>query len=272
MALQEHWINDWGDAYALFDHNTIYLQKFDGIKPIDDGTGNLFPCLTVYYSNGIIGYMPPTELGIEMPTEQDINRMIKMKVPVQVKSIHRDDNIVILSRGIAADRLARRFWKAVEEGVIGTGSVVEGTIISPAIPHKDMTIEVMGVNGHVPGKEVFRDGWIYAKELQARYPIYADVKAAVLEIDAVEQKLVLSLKALQPDPWLNGVKEKYAIGTVHNGLIVSKTQNGSISRFRDGLVCFCGAADKANIGEEILVKIRKISINNQKMAGVMISR
>lgn len=270
LTIKEHVINDWGDVNALYDRGTIYLQKFDCIRNIDSDDGRTYPCLTVFCGNNIIGYLPPNEIGVERLTMADLHRMLRMKLPVQIMKVERDMNFIILSRRLAVERMSKQFWQAVDEREIEAGTVVEGTLITPAMPRKPLKIEVMGVTGEVPADEVYWEGWLYPKELQERYPIYSIVKAVVLEANVAEQKLVLSLKALQPDPWLNGIADKYKAGEVHTGLVVNKAEQGVFVRFSDGLVCWCGSSGEVSAGEEVLVKIRKVNKEKRRLNGIIV--
>jgi ribosomal protein S1 len=252
-------ITDWQDAYALRDHYTIFRERFHRIEEVEG-----YKCLAVCYTPEIMGYLPPSELGLAQPTEKDLHRLLRMPVPVQVTEILRDEGIVLLSRKIAVERLSRRLWSTVEPG-----QDIEGVVVSPAIPGKPLFVETYGVVAEVPATELYWDHWISPKELKERYPMYSDVRGRVLEADRETGRLVLSLKALIPDPW-ETAGGKYREGEYHAGLVLGHNHSGAFVRLQEGIVCLCTKAEELKPGQRVLVKIKKVVEDRRKIYAVYV--
>lgn len=256
MLLKGAEVKSWRDIYSLRDHRTIWRERFHRIEDVDG-----YLCLAVNYTAEITGYLPPSELGMEEPTERDLHRLLCMPVPVQVADVIRADGVVVLSRRMAVERLSRRLWETVVPG-----QEVEGTVISLAFPNKPLELEVCGVRAEVPATELYWDWWISPRELQAMYPIYGDVRGRVLEADRGRGKLVVSLKALRPDPWASVPEGRYRPGSVHSGVVIGRNHNGMYVRFHDGVVCLCTRAGDVGVGDPVGVVVKEVK--GRKVFGV----
>ena len=116
------------------------------------------------------------------------------------------------------------FWRACEPGQIHLGQV---TSLCP-----------FGAFVDLGGFE----GLIHISELSwGRVSAPSDVvnpgdrvRVLVLETNPDEQKVALSLKRLQPDPW-QGVEERYHPGQVVEAVVTNVVNFGAFARFEEGL-------------------------------------
>ena len=80
----------------------------------------------------------------------------------------------------------------------------------------------------------------------------------VIELDPTEKRISLSLKAMQPDPWVE-VPEKYEVGSVVRGRIVSLTHFGALAELEEGiegLIRISELADRRIEKPEEIVSVR----------------
>ncbi|NIO70831.1 MAG: S1 RNA-binding domain-containing protein, partial [Anaerolineae bacterium] len=61
-----------------------------------------------------------------------------------------------------------------------------------------------------------------------------EVEVYVLGVDRERQRIALSLKHLQPDPW-SLVEERYEVGQLIEGTITNVVSFGAFARIEDGL-------------------------------------
>jgi small subunit ribosomal protein S1 len=61
-----------------------------------------------------------------------------------------------------------------------------------------------------------------------------EVEAVVQKIDPQEQRISLSIKHVEPNPW-NLVSTKYAVGSIASGEIVNLTEFGAFARLEEGI-------------------------------------
>jgi small subunit ribosomal protein S1 len=60
------------------------------------------------------------------------------------------------------------------------------------------------------------------------------VQVSVMSVDREQNRVALSLKRLNPDPWLT-VMERYQVGQIVNGQVTSVVAFGAFTRLEDGL-------------------------------------
>lgn len=251
------------DAYALRDNGTVFYQEFHGIEPVQG-----YLCLIVYYSDEVKGYLPPSELGLESPTERDLHHFLRRPVPVRVAGVVREDGVVVLSRRAAVEHLSQRLWEEIEPG-----QVVEGIVVTPAYPRRPMLVDLGGEVAEAPAGELTYLKWIPPKELQEQYPLYGEIKVKVISADPEKKKIYVSPRAVRPDPWEATVPERYRKGTIHSGTITGTDKDsGVFVRFFDGISCLCPAGwllrnGHSPINKKVQVKIKKVDLKRRRING-----
>ena len=129
--------------------------------------------------------------------------------------LRRRPNIVV-SRKAIRDREIEKFFK--EKNV---GDVIEGTVES--ITDFGVFVEIVdGLSGLLPRSEV---SYSRVASLKDMFEIGQTIKAQIINMDPENKKVTLSLKALQPDPWKEYVKE-HNVGDVVKGEVTRITRNG----------------------------------------------
>lgn len=102
------------------------------------------------------------------------------------------------------------------------------------------------------------------------------LNAKVITVDKEKEKIALSLKELQPDPWEN-ISEKYPEGSIVLGKVVRITDFGAFVELEpgvDGMVHISKVSyerinhpsDKLAIGDEIKAKILGVDEENKKIS------
>ena len=247
------------DAYALRDNMTVFYQRFHGFEPVQG-----YLCLIAYCGGGLKGYLPPSELGLEAPTEKDLHTFLRRPVPVRVRRILREKNLIVLSRRLAVEYLSRRLWETVYPG-----QEVEGIVVSPPLPKRPLLLDLGGAVAEVPPEELSWTGWEDVKELMKEYPLYGEARAVVISADSVQKKIVASTRALKPDPWQSVVPERYPKGAVRSGVVAGTNHTGVFVRFFDGTLCLCSGAKGLKPGEQAVVRIRRVDHEKRRISGVI---
>jgi small subunit ribosomal protein S1 len=137
-------------------------------------------------------------------------------------------NIVVGRRDLLLDeerQEAQRRWQDIAEG-----QVIEGTVTS--VHEYGAFIDIGGLEGLLHVSEIS-----YRQIGDAREAIRSGQKLslAVSKLDPEKNKISLSLKALQPDPWIEAA-EKISVGSVLPGIVVRLKNFGAFVELFPGVV------------------------------------
>jgi small subunit ribosomal protein S1 len=124
-----------------------------------------------------------------------------------------------------------------------------------------------GVEGLIPVSEMSRNRNIAHPREILKEGDY--VKVQVLRIDPDTQKISLSLKALQPDPW-NKIDEIVAIEKPFNGVVESSTNFGVFVSISDGITGLLPRSrvrktDNFKSGDELELMVTAIDRDNHRI-------
>jgi small subunit ribosomal protein S1 len=114
-------------------------------------------------------------------------------------------------------------------------------------------VDIGGIEGLIPSSEL---SWIKSEKAEKTLTVGQEVTAKLISIDWERNRLTLSLKAMQPDPWKN-IAEKYPVGGKVSGPIVRLTNFGAFVNLEpgvDGLIHISnlGAGRRINHPKEVV--------------------
>ena len=177
------------------------------------------------------GFIPASHLLAPLPGQSQEQRAaglaarINEKLQVRVVEIDRSRCRLILSERMARDNTKEaELLASLQPGQVRLGTV---TSLCP-----------FGAFVDLGGFE----GLIHISELSwGRVGAPGDVvtpgdkvRVLVLETNPGEQKVALSLKRLQPDPW-QGVEERYRTGQIVEAIVTNVVNFGAFARVEEGL-------------------------------------
>ncbi|MDA8229268.1 MAG: S1 RNA-binding domain-containing protein [Desulfitobacterium hafniense] len=265
----------WEQIYAHHSNGTPHRVQFAGIETILDA-GEEYPCLVVYLGKDgdqdIKGYLPPSELGIEDASMDDLLFMLKYPIPVVISKIVRESNIVVYSRNIALNRMKKILWENIE-----VGQVLEGYLLTKVHANKTAYVDVGGAVIMVPPGEITWINNIVYYDLQKILPQFETVKVMIIEANSEKQTITGSLKATQKDPWQNEYQEKFAPGSIHTGIVTSELPTGVFVKLESGLTCLCPRRGfiqnkiPHKIGDTVIIKINKVDVERRRISGKAVS-
>ncbi len=129
-----------------------------------------------------------------------------------------------------------------------------------------------GVEGLIPISEMDRNRRVVNANDILSPGDYVEVQ--VLKVRLAERKVSLSLKALQPDPWVS-IDDFIAVNDVITGKIENVANFGTFVKLREGITGLLPSSKmklanltytKENIGEEIQVRISRIDIESRRIS------
>ena len=204
----------WEDVVARFEAGEII-----DIVPYDANRGGLL----VEYE-GVRGFLPVSQLSAEHyprvgSSDKDeilsrLNALVNQTLKVRILDADRRANKLIFSEKEAVkEGLAERFDK------LAVGDSVKGVVTG--VVDFGVFVNVEGIEGLIHISEI---SWERVNNPSDYVKVGQAVDAKIISID--KDRLSLSMKQLQKDPWLDEV-EKFATGTKVEGTVTRITPFGA---------------------------------------------
>ena len=204
----------WDELQRAFDK-----QEIIDISPYDANRGGLLVEL-----EGIRGFLPVSQLAAghyprvsgadKDEILQKLNALTNQSLRVRILDISRKDNKLIFSEKEAVkDDMAQRFNK------LKVGDVVEGVVTG--VIDFGAFVNVDGIEGLIHISEI---SWERVEDPRNYVKNGQNIEAKIIAID--KDRLSLSLKQMQEDPWLNEVKA-FTKGDVVEGKVTRITPFGA---------------------------------------------
>jgi small subunit ribosomal protein S1 len=259
---------DWREAEELLKSEKVFEAQVAGFNK-----GGL-----IVRVGKVRGFVPATQLEstfrkkTEPTTEPesrealDLSAFVGKKLFLKVIELDRERNRLILSER-AAVRDMRREQKEKLLTQLKEGDVVTGVVTSVA--DFGVFVALGGVDGMIHLSEM---SWTKINHPNDLVKVGDTVRVQVLSIDRDRERIALSLKRLQPEPWMT-VEERYQIGQLVNGTITKLASFGAFARLDDnieGLIHISELAErriqhpKEVVKEGDAVTLRVIRIDAQR--------
>lgn len=214
----------------------------------------------VILENVIEAFLPGSESN--MRPEDEFSKVKSQFIIISYELRGKKTNIVVSQKRLS-QKLVEEFFNHKKPG-----DVIEGIIEN--ITEKGAIIKISEmISGFLPNSEVSYDSSTKAIDILTQGK---SMKFIIKEIQPANKRIILSLKALLPDPWEN-VPKKYHIGQVLTGIVTSVKPFGFFVKFDDGIEGFVPIEEvfwgrKGNINEIVSVgdgaKVQIIEINQEK--------
>lgn len=208
---------DWTRAEDLLASQDVYKGKVIG-----QNKGGILVKL-----GQLRGFIPNSQISRrrnydENPKGKPANNLIQTKVI----EVDRKRGRLILSER-AAEKEARQAKRAELLNSLSEGSILKGRVINLA--DFGAFIDVGGVEGLVHLSEL---SWKRVNAPADILEVGDEVEVYVLNIDQDRERLALSLKRLEPDPWTI-IDEYYQVGQLLEAAITKLTKYGAFARLDD---------------------------------------
>jgi len=224
------------------------------------------------------GFLPGSQLvtgqsGGTMKGGSRWNQLVGKELTLKIIEVDRAKNRLILSERIVVDEIRQQeeqekltFLKTITEGETRDGKVTRLVEFGAFVDIGG------GVDGLVHLSELAWARILHPSEI---LKVGDEVKVHVLGVDVAQQRVALSLKRLQPEPW-DDVFEHYEINQVVEAIVTKLTDFGAFARIDDrieGLIHISEIAEKnvthpeqvVSEGEKIKVRIINIDPDRRRM-------
>lgn len=219
--------------------------------------------------SGIRAFMPVSH--VELGHIDDLTPYLNQKLKAEVIELDRKDNKVVLSRRAMLQReqaeKARQTMESLSEG-----DVVEG-VVKTIMPYGAF-VDIGGVDGLVHVREMSH-GHVNKPEDVVKPGENVTVK--VVGIDTEKDRIALSLKELQADPWKDAA-EKWPVDSIVTGRVVKLMDFGAFVELDTGVEALVPISEMTyerrighpreivSEGEVIKAKVLKVEPGRKRMS------
>jgi len=182
----------------------------------------------------IQGFVPASQITSLRPRGQsqedgsDLADLVGRELPVKVIEVNRRRRRLILS-----ERAAQREWRAHQRerllSELREGDIRVGTVSNLA--DFGAFVDLGGIDGLVHISEL---SWEHVNHPRDVLRVGQEVQVQVLRVDQERQRIGLSLKRTQPDPW-SSIATRYRAGQVIDGVVTHLAKFGAFVEIEPGV-------------------------------------
>ena len=217
---------------------------------------------------GLRGFLPASL--VEMRRVRDLAPYIGQQIEAKIIELDKNRNNVVLSRRAYLEEtqsaVRSSFLNELEKG-----QVREGVVSS--IVNFGAFVDLGGVDGLVHVSEL---SWKHIDHPSEVVEVGQPVTVEVLEVDLDRERVSLSLKATQEDPW-QAFARTHALGQIVPGKVTKLVPFGAFVRVEDGIEGLVHISELAtrhvdlaeqvvSVGEEVFVKIIDIDMDRRRIS------
>jgi small subunit ribosomal protein S1 len=217
---------------------------------------------------GLRGFLPASL--VEMRRVRDLQPYVGKEIEAKIIELDKNRNNVVLSRRAWLEQtqseVRQNFLNTLQKGQIRKGQV-------SSIVNFGAFVDLGGVDGLVHVSEL---SWKHIDHPGEVVEVGQEVTVEVLDVDMDRERVSLSLKSTQEDPWQQFART-HQIGQVVPGRVTKLVPFGAFVRVEEGiegLVHISELADRhveipeqvVQVGDEIFVKIIDIDLDRRRIS------
>ena len=217
---------------------------------------------------GLRGFLPASL--VEMRRVRDLQPYVGRELEAKIIELDKNRNNVVLSRRAWLEQtqseVRTNFLQTLQKGQVRSGVV-------SSIVNFGAFVDLGGVDGLVHVSEL---SWKHIDHPSEVVEVGNEVTVEVLDVDFDRERVSLSLKATQEDPW-PAFARTHAIGQVVPGKVTKLVPFGAFVRVEDGiegLVHISELAQRhvevpeqvAKVGDEVFVKVIDIDLERRRIS------
>ncbi|QPK94554.1 30S ribosomal protein S1 [Actinomyces sp. zg-332] len=217
---------------------------------------------------GLRGFLPASL--VEMRRVRDLQPYIGREIEAKIIELDKNRNNVVLSRRAwlehTQSEVRSHFLETLQKGQVRSGVV-------SSIVNFGAFVDLGGVDGLVHVSEL---SWKHIDHPNEIVEVGQEVTVEVLDVDMDRERVSLSLKATQEDPWQTFART-HAIGQVVPGNITKLVPFGVFVRVEDGIEGLVHISELAvrhvevpeqvaNVGDEVFVKVIDIDLERRRIS------
>ena len=217
---------------------------------------------------GLRGFLPASL--VEMRRVRDLQPYVGKTLEAKIIELDKNRNNVVLSRRAWLEQtqseVRSEFLNKLAKGQVRTGVV-------SSIVNFGAFVDLGGVDGLVHVSEL---SWKHIDHPSEVVEVGQEVTVEVLDIDLDRERVSLSLKATQEDPWRQFART-HQIGQVVPGKVTKLVPFGAFVRVQDGIEGLVHISELAErhveipeqvvqVGDDLLVKVIDIDLERRRIS------
>ncbi len=211
----------------------------------------------VTLGGNVRGFCPFSQMGLRR-VEDAAKEYLETHMKFLITRFEENGrNIVLSARAIQeAERaeLREKLQETLEEG-----QTIEGVVSS--IRDFGAFVDIGGVDGLIPISEI---GWSRVEKVDDYFTVGQKVQAVIKKLDWDKDRISLSFKETQADPW-NEVTANFQIGSTHLGTVARLAQFGAFVTLAPGIdglihISKLGSGRRINHPREVLEEGQNIDV------------
>lgn len=251
-----------------------YERAWGDIEKVKDADGMVTGTVIEVVKGGLIldiglrGFLPASL--VEMRRVRDLDPYIGQQIDAKIIELDKNRNNVVLSRRAWLEQtqseVRSTFLTKLEKGQVRPGVV-------SSIVNFGAFVDLGGVDGLVHVSEL---SWKHIDHPTEVVEVGTEVTVEVLEVDLDRERVSLSLKATQEDPWQQFART-HSLGQVVPGIVTKLVPFGAFVRVEDGIeglvhiselaIRHVDLADQVvGVGDELFVKVIDIDLERRRIS------
>jgi small subunit ribosomal protein S1 len=217
---------------------------------------------------GLRGFLPASL--VEMRRVRDLQPYVGRQLEAKIIELDKNRNNVVLSRRAWLEQtqseVRQTFLTTLKKGQIRSGVV-------SSIVNFGAFVDLGGVDGLVHVSEL---SWKHIDHPSEVVEVGTEVTVEVLDVDMDRERVSLSLKSTQEDPW-QAFARTHAIGQVVPGKVTKLVPFGAFVRVEEGIEGLVHISELAErhveipeqvvqVGDEIFVKVIDIDLERRRIS------
>jgi small subunit ribosomal protein S1 len=217
---------------------------------------------------GLRGFLPASL--VEMRRVRDLQPYVGRELEAKIIELDKNRNNVVLSRRAWLEQtqseVRQTFLNTLQKGQVRKGVV-------SSIVNFGAFVDLGGVDGLVHVSEL---SWKHIDHPSEVVEVGQEVTVEVLDVDMERERVSLSLKATQEDPWQQFART-HQIGQVVPGRVTKLVPFGAFVRVEEGIEGLVHISELAErhveipeqvvqVGDEIFVKIIDIDLDRRRIS------
>ncbi len=203
------------------------------------------------------GFIPASQLRVA----KTLNDLVGEVLPAKILEVDKSKNKLILSHRVAIFE-QKAAMRAETLSRLNEGDLVEGEIVK--ITDFGVFVDINGIDGLLPLSEIT---WRRIKHPSEVLELGARITVSVLTVDKELQRISLSLKRLEADPW-NTVNDHFRVGEMVVGRVSKMLTSGILAELMPGVEAYCSYEPGGKfyyIDESYRFEIVSISVGERKI-------